>query len=263
MRRKLVLGNWKMNGSREAIRAWCATVHEARAQAGLSTERIAVGVLPPFPFLERLTRELDGTGWRTGAQDLSPHEAGAFTGEVSAAMLAELGCACVLVGHSERRIRHGEIDRLVAAKVAAALRVDLAPVVCIGETLEEREAGVTDRVLERQLAAVLDTNSAADLARIVIAYEPVWAIGTGQTATPEQAQATHAFVRRVVANAATPLGESLPILYGGSVRASNATELFAMPDVDGGLVGGASLDAEEFVAIVRAAESAATNSCRS
>ena len=253
MRRKLVLGNWKMNGSREAIRGWCATLRKTVGQLGLPMEKPEVGVLPPFPYLERMTHELEGTGWRAGAQDLSSHDAGAFTGEVSGTMLAELGCVWVLVGHSERRIPHGETDVLVGAKLAAALRANLTPVLCVGETLEEREAGVTEHVLERQLAAVLTSNSAADLAHVVLAYEPVWAIGTGRTATPEQAQQVHAFLRGMISAADAALGGLVPILYGGSVKAMNATELFTMPDVDGGLVGGASLDAEEFAAIIRAA----------
>lgn len=255
MQHKLVLGNWKMNGSAAAIRSWGAALRDAHGEVGSVATGVEIGVLPPFPYLERLAQELDGTGWRTGAQDVSAHAAGAFTGEVSAAMLVELGCAWVLVGHSERRTYHGETDSIAAAKLTAALRAKLRPVLCIGETLAEREADATESILERQLASVLGTLPAADLAGMVIAYEPVWAIGTGRTATPRQAQAVHAFLRRLVVAAVGRLGQSWPILYGGSVRAANAAELFAMPDIDGGLVGGASLDAGEFAAIVRAAAS--------
>ena len=223
-------------------------------------ERLTLGVMPPYPYLDRMVHELDNTGCQTGAQDLSSHEAGAFTGEVSGTMLAELGCTCVLIGHSERRILHGESDVLVAAKFAAALRASLIPIICVGETLEERNAGVTELVLERQLAAVLGATSGVTLAQAVLAYEPVWAIGTGRTATPQQAQEVHEFLRRRIAATDAAIGESLPILYGGSVKAMNAAELFAMSDVDGGLIGSASLDAEEFAAIIRAAASVSVKS---
>lgn len=248
MRRRLVLGNWKMNGSRASVQTWCAALGTAAAGGGP-----AVGVLPPFPYLHLLAETLADTDWRVGAQDISIHAAGAYTGEVAGAMLVDVGCRWVLVGHSERRTLHAEGDALVATKFGAALKAGLTPVLCVGETLAEREAGVTEDVIARQLGAVLEAYGAAGFARAVVAYEPVWAVGTGRTASPAQAQAVHAFIRARVAAVDGAVAAALPILYGGSVRAANAPELFAMPDIDGGLVGGASLDAAEFVEIVRAA----------
>jgi triosephosphate isomerase len=253
MRRKTVLGNWKMNGTLASVSAWCSVLQDRLGKITSSERDPRVGVLPPFPYLEPMARALESTGCQIGAQDLSPHEVGAFTGEVSGAMLSDLGCACVLVGHSERRTLHRETDALVAAKFAAALRASLTPILCVGETLDEREAGVTERIVEHQLAAVLATNGIHGLARAVIAYEPVWAIGTGRTATPEQAQEVHAFIRGLISASDAAVGASLAILYGGSVKAANAVDLFAMPDIDGALVGGACLDALEFATIVRAA----------
>jgi len=259
MRRRLVAGNWKMHGSLaanqrllDAIRAGLAPVLRAGVDCA---------VCAPFPYLDQVRRALDGSGIRWGAQNLSEHDVGAFTGEVSGAMLRDFACRYVIVGHSERRALFGESDAQVAAKFAAAYRAGLHPILCVGETLEQRERGATEEVIGRQLDAVLDAAGAAAVAGAVIAYEPVWAIGTGRTATPEQAQAVHAFIRaRVTRRDAS--GERTVILYGGSVKAANAAELFAMTDVDGGLIGGASLVAEDFVAICSAAANAATSETR-
>jgi triosephosphate isomerase len=213
------------------------------------TGRVEVALMPPFPWLEAVAGRLGGSTVLLGAQDVHDRDSGAFTGEVSAPMLVETGCRLVIVGHSERRHLMGETDELVGRKVAAAQRHGLRPVLCVGETLDERDAGREEEVVSRQLAAGLQ---AADLAAgLVIAYEPVWAIGTGRTATPDQAQAMHRLIREHIRQ--LPGADAVKILYGGSVKASNAAELFAQDDVDGGLIGGASLDADEFAAIARAA----------
>jgi triosephosphate isomerase len=245
MRRKLVVGNWKMHGSRPANAELLAGVLAGRPYAA------DVAVCVPFVFLTETAATLAGGDLRWGAQDCSAHAQGAYTGEVSAAMLAECGCRYVIVGHSERRAYHAESDALVALKAQAALAKGVTPIVCVGETLEQREAGETEAVVKRQLSAVIHqlTHCASE---IVVAYEPVWAIGTGRTATPEQAQAVHAVLRAQL-QAATGRGDAMRILYGGSVKADNATELFSQPDIDGGLIGGASLKAADFVAICRAA----------
>ena len=245
MRQKLVIGNWKLHGSLAANAALLDGIKAAPARARLA-------VCAPFPYLAQCQAVLSGTtiGW--GAQDVSAETRGAFTGEVAAPMLAEFGCAYVLVGHSERRSYHGETDAIVAAKTLRALEAGLTPVVCVGETLAQREAGETEAVVGRQLAAVLDALSIEQLGRIVLAYEPVWAIGTGKTATSEQAQAVHAYLRKqVVAHGEgfADVAARLQILYGGSVKPDNAAELFSMSDIDGGLIGGASLKAEDFLAI--------------
>jgi len=244
-RRKLVVGNWKMHGSRPANAELLTGVLAGRPYAG------DVAVCVPFVFLTEAAATLAGSDVRWGSQDVSPHEQGAYTGEVSAAMLAECGCRYAIVGHSERRAYHAESDALVAQKAQAALARGVTPIVCVGETLAEREAGQTEAVVKRQLSAVIH-QLAHCAAEMVVAYEPVWAIGTGRTATPEQAQAVHAVLRAQL-QAATGRGASMKILYGGSVKADNAATLFAMPDIDGGLIGGASLKAADFVAICRAA----------
>ncbi|MBA4176720.1 MAG: triose-phosphate isomerase [Leptothrix sp. (in: Bacteria)] len=249
MRRKLVVGNWKMHGSRPANAELLAAVLGARPY------RADVAVCVPFVFVNETAAMLAGSDLRWGAQDVSAHEQGAYTGEVSAAMLAECGCRYALVGHSERRAYHAESDALVALKAQAALARGVTPVVCVGETLEEREAGQTEAVVKRQLSAVIH-QLAHCAAEMVVAYEPVWAIGTGRTASPEQAQAVHAVLRAQL-QAATGRADTMKILYGGSVKADNAAILFAQPDIDGGLIGGASLKAAEFIAICRAAEQAA------
>ncbi|ANB17366.1 triose-phosphate isomerase [Dokdonella koreensis] len=245
MRRKLVAGNWKMHGSR-AMAAELVTAIAAAAPADVD-----LVVLPPFPYLAELASAHAGR-LAFGAQDLSAQAQGAFTGEVSGAMLADVGCTHVLVGHSERRQYHAESDALVAAKFVAAQAAGLVPVLCVGETLEEREAERTEAVIARQLDAVLAAAGIASFARAVVAYEPVWAIGTGRTASPQQAEAVHAFIRDKFAGQDATIASSLRILYGGSVKASNAAELFAQANVDGGLIGGASLVATDFLAIAAA-----------
>ena len=242
--RRLVAGNWKLNGSRVANVELLAALKEA---GPFDTQ---VVVCAPFPYLPDVALSLQGgrIGW--GAQDCSSHDTGAYTGEVSAAMLAEFGCHHVIVGHSERRALHGESDQLVADKAKAALGHSLTPIVCVGETLEEREAGRAHEVVKRQLSAVIHTLGHC-VSQIVVAYEPVWAIGTGRTASPDDAQAMHALIRRQLA-AATEKAAQMPLLYGGSVKPGNAAQLFAQPDIDGGLIGGASLVAADFIAICRA-----------
>ena len=241
----LVLGNWKMNGTR----ATNAALLEALLAASPFAPEVAVCV--PAPYLGEVAVALEGSDIAWGAQDCSSHDAGAFTGEVSAAMLAEFGCRYVIVGHSERRALHGESDRLVAEKAAQAVAAGVIPVVCVGETLAERDAGRTNAIVGRQLAVAIDVLGAR-MASVVVAYEPVWAIGTGKTSSPEEAQAVHAHLRAALI-AAAPAGADNRILYGGSVKADNAAQLFAQPDIDGGLIGGASLKAADFVAICRAA----------
>ena len=243
--RKLVIGNWKMNGSRVGNVDLLAALKDAGPWVA------EVAVCAPFPYLPEVALALQGASIAWGAQDCSAHDSGAFTGEVSAAMLAEFGCRYVLVGHSERRALHFEADQLVADKAKVALAHRLTPVVCVGETLAERESGSTEAVVKRQLSAVIHT-LAHCISQVVVAYEPVWAIGTGRTATPQQAQAVHALLRAQL-HAATEHSGGMKILYGGSVKAANAAELFAQPDIDGGLIGGASLEAAEFAAVCRAA----------
>lgn len=245
MRKKLVVGNWKMHGSRAANAALLGALKEA----GPWSADVAVCV--PFPYLAETALTLTGQAVLLGAQDCSAHEQGAYTGEVSSLMLADLGCRYVIVGHSERRAFHHESDQLVADKAKAALAHGVTPIVCVGETLAEREAGQTEVVVKRQLAAVIHTLTHC-IGEIVLAYEPVWAIGTGLTASPEQAQAVHAVLRTQL-HAATQKAGDMRILYGGSVKPDNATQLFAQADIDGGLIGGAALKAADFAAICRAA----------
>jgi len=244
MRGKLIVGNWKMHGGLAANSALLV----ALLAGWKSPADRTVAVCVPFPYIGQARDALAGSAIAWGAQDVSAHVSGAFTGEVSAGMLAEFGCRYVLVGHSERRQLHGETDAVVAAKAAAALDGGLTPVVCVGETLAERNAGHTPAVVWRQLDAVMSVLGGR-MTLTVLAYEPVWAIGTGVTATPPEAQAVHALLRARLAAAGA---QGISVLYGGSVKAANAAELFAMPDIDGGLVGGASLDANEFLAIAAA-----------
>ncbi len=251
MRSKLVIGNWKMNGSTAMANA----LVNAAGKHLPPTDRVEVAVLPPFPYLAKVRDLAAGSALNWGAQDVSAHDEGAHTGEVAAAMLAEFGCRFVLVGHSERRHECGEDDRLIAAKFAAARRAGLTPVLCVGETRDEREAGNTFAVVERQLETVADHNGIAAFAAAVVAYEPVWAIGTGLTATPEQAAEVHGRIRSFCAALDDTIAAGLRILYGGSVKPDNAVQLFAEPEIDGGLIGGASLNAEHFTAIVQAAAS--------
>lgn len=243
-RKRLVMGNWKMNGSLASN----ATLLAGLRASTHSPDNCDVAVCPPLPYLAQVVDALRDTTITVGAQNLSQHDEGAYTGEVSGSMLADVGCVWVLVGHSERRTYHAETDQLVAHKAAAALQAGLTPVVCIGETLAEQEAGQTLGVVARQLAPILAMGTDA-VSKMVIAYEPVWAIGTGRTATPEQAQEVHAAIRASLASVGA---EDVRILYGGSVNASNAQQLFSMEDIDGALVGGASLKADEFLRIVAA-----------
>lgn len=249
MRRPLVAGNWKMNGTRKGAMSLIAGL----LQGADSVEGVDILVCPPYPFLCEAARELAGGPLVLGAQNVSEHENGAYTGEVSAAMLADYGCRYVIVGHSERRALYGEDDTRVARKFIAARQAGLVPVLCVGETLAEHEAGHTESVVMHQLQAVLDVSGVEAFADAVVAYEPVWAIGTGRTASPGQAQDVHAMIRETISGQDATISKSLRILYGGSVKGSNAASLFGMTDVDGGLVGGASLDSDEFLGICRAA----------
>lgn len=248
MRRKIVAGNWKLHGTRRF-----ATDLVAEVAVGLPLSGVEVVVLPPLPYLGDLIEDFERHDIAFGAQDVSSNEKGAYTGEVSAAMLVDVGARYGLVGHSERRQYHAESSELVARKFLAASNAGLVPILCVGETLEQREAGQTEAVIGAQLQPVLALAGVQAFAGAVLAYEPVWAIGTGRTATPAQAQAVHAFIRGVVAAHDARIAGLLPLLYGGSVKPDNAAELFAQPDVDGGLVGGASLVAGDFLAIARAA----------
>ena len=249
MRQKLVAGNWKMHGGLKTNQQLLQDV-----VAGVAGMRdVVVAVCVPFPYLAQAQSVLSGTPVAWGAQNLSEQAQGAFTGEVSAAMLQDFGCRYVLVGHSERRSIYGESDTLVAEKFAAALASGLRPVLCVGETLEQRDAGKTLDVVSAQIEAVLKRVGVAAFSGAVVAYEPVWAIGTGRTATSAQAQEVHAAIRSQIAKADTKVAEGLQILYGGSVKPANAVELFGMPDIDGGLIGGASLVAADFLAICAAA----------
>ena len=252
MRVKFVAGNWKMNGNLATNRV---LLDELVGIVG-RIPGVKSAVCPPYPYLAQAQQVLSGSGITWGAQDVSQFDSGAYTGEVSGAMLVDFGCRYVIVGHSERRTLFGETSELVAEKFAAALKAGLTPIVCFGETLREREAGSTEAVVAAQLRAVLERNGVQSFAHAVIAYEPVWAIGTGKTASPEQAQAVHAFIRKSLAAKDAAIAEKVQVLYGGSVKAGNAAELFAMPDIDGGLIGGASLDAQEFSKICGAASPA-------
>ena len=247
MRRMMVAGNWKMHGSR----AIAGELLGAIVAAGYHS--IDVAVFPPAVYLAELVSAHGSSGVLIGAQDVSAHAQGAYTGEISAAMLRDVGCTHVLVGHSERRQYHAETNHQVAEKFVAAQAAGLIPVLCVGESLEQRDAGSTEQIIGKQLIAVIDHAGIAAFAKAVVAYEPVWAIGTGRTATPDHAQQVHAFIRDIFAKEDVKLSSSLRILYGGSVKASNASELFAEADVDGGLVGGACLIASDFVAICAAA----------
>jgi len=250
MRRPLIAGNWKMHGSR----AENAELIEAMLLGLPDQTPFDIAVCPPFVYLWEVGRLLKASSIALGAQSVCAEQVGAFTGEASAAMLKDVGCKYVIVGHSERRAIYKEDDALVARKFLAAQAQGLIPILCVGETLEERERGQTMQVVSRQLTAVLDLAGVAALRAAVIAYEPVWAIGTGKNATPEQAQEVHAHIRTAVAGRDAKIAADVRILYGGSVKAANARELFAMPDVDGGLVGGASLKADEFLKICAAAQ---------
>lgn len=254
MRRPLIAGNWKLHGSHARTAELVAgAMHLADDREGIECV-----VCPPFVYLQQAVDQAAGSRLDIGAQDVSAAAEGAFTGEVSAGMLADIGCGYAIVGHSERRARHGEDDATVAAKFAAAVDAGLAPVLCLGESLAERDAGEAYAVVERQLRAVLDRVGVAGFGAGVVAYEPVWAIGTGRSATPEQAQEIHARIRELLAARDAVLAERCRVVYGGSVKGANAAALFGQADIDGALVGGASLDVTEFTAIGRAAADART-----
>ncbi len=252
MRKKLIAGNWKMNGSLADNELLCKAI-----LAGLAgddgSQTTAVAVCTPSAYLSQLKNLLTGSKISLGSQDISSHDKGAFTGEISAAMLKEFGVRYAIVGHSERRQYHGETDTLVALKAKAALAAGITPIVCVGESLAEREAGKTEEVVKRQLAAVIHENGHC-ISEIVLAYEPVWAIGTGKTATPEMAQAVHSVLRAQLHAASPVAAERVQILYGGSMNAANAVSLLACSDIDGGLIGGAALKAADFLSIVAAAK---------
>ncbi len=249
MRDFLIAGNWKMNGSNAANQELVAGI-AAGVPAGSGFSLL---VCPPYPYLAGVGSALEGTAVRLGAQNVSEHESGAYTGEVAPAMLKDLGCDYVIVGHSERRAMYGESSFQVAAKFQAAQAAGITPIVCVGETLEEREDGSTESVVDFQLNAVFDAAGIGAFTSAVIAYEPVWAIGTGKTATPEQAQDVHRHIRGRLAALDADIAEKVQILYGGSMKGENAAGLLAMPDIDGGLIGGASLKANDFLAIAAAA----------
>lgn len=249
MRQKLVAGNWKMHGNVAANAALIDGI-----LAGMpASDAVAVAVCVPFPYLAQAGEKLRSSRVALGAQNVSQHAQGAYTGEVSASMLLDFGCRYVLVGHSERRTYYGDTDPIVAAKYGAAVKAGLTPILCLGETLEQREAGTTAAVVNAQLDAVIGACGVASLGQGVVAYEPVWAIGTGRTASPEQAQEVHALIRARVAAQDAAVAEGLQILYGGSMKPQNARELMSMADIDGGLIGGAALVADDFLAIANAA----------
>ncbi len=249
MRRPLVAGNWKMNGSLESVRSLLDGIKNGIG----AVNNAEVAVCPPYVYIPETQKKLNGSEISWGGQDLSIEASGAFTGEVAASMLNDFGCKYVIVGHSERRTYHAESDELVAKKFAVARDAGLIPILCVGETLEQRESGVTNEVVARQMNAVIDLVGIDALSDGVIAYEPVWAIGTGVTATPEQAQEVHAFIRGLVADKSAEVAEVIRILYGGSMKPDNAQELIEKPDIDGGLIGGAALKAEDFLGICTAA----------
>ncbi len=249
MRQPLVAGNWKMNGSLDSITALVEGL-----KAGLDSITTAeMAVCPPFVYIPTVASLIGDASISLGAQDVSDQEAGAHTGEVAPGMLTDVGCKYAIVGHSERRSIYGESDAFTASKFAAARKAGLVPILCVGELLEEREQGITEQVVSRQLDAVIDLEGIGALAEAVIAYEPVWAIGTGKTATPDQAQDVHAYIRGKLAALDSAVADKVQILYGGSMNAGNAAELLAMADIDGGLIGGASLKPADFLAIGAAA----------
>lgn len=249
MRDVLIAGNWKMNGSRASIKSLLDGL-----KAGISNVKKAkVAVCAPYIYLPDVAQQLAGTPIAWGAQNVSTEASGAFTGEIAAAMINDFNCKYIIVGHSERRTLYGETDDIVAKKYGVVLSAGMTPIFCIGETLEEREKEITEEVVARQIKAVIDMHGAAALGKGVIAYEPVWAIGTGKTASPQQAQDVHAFIRSMIAKSDKGVADKIVIQYGGSMNAANAKELLAQPDIDGGLIGGASLKAEDFLTICTSA----------
>lgn len=250
MRQPMIAGNWKMNGSSESIKELITGI-----KAGMSAvNKAQVVVCPPAVYIPQVSADVSGSKISVGSQNICDQDKGAFTGEIAGSMLNDLGCAYAIIGHSERRALYGESDALIARRFAAARRNGIKPIFCIGETLEEREQGITNDVCSRQIDAVIALEGVEALADGVIAYEPVWAIGTGKTASPEQAQEVHAFIRDKIRKLNANVADKVQILYGGSMNAGNAAELLAQPDIDGGLIGGASLKAEDFLAICTAAE---------
>ena len=249
MRQPLVAGNWKMNGSLDSVKPLVEGI-----KAGMDAVTTAeMAVCPPYVYIPVVAGLLEGSAIALGAQDINDQESGAHTGEVAPNMLTDVGCKYAIVGHSERRSIYGESDEFTASKFAAARKAGLVPILCVGELLEEREQGITEQVVARQLDAVINLEGIAALADAVIAYEPVWAIGTGKTATPDQAQDVHAFIRGKLAGLDGDVAEKTRILYGGSMNAGNAADLLSMADIDGGLIGGASLKPDDFLAIGKAA----------
>ena len=248
-RKPMVAGNWKLNGDQVKTRVLLDGIQSELD--GL--DDVEIVVMPPFVYLSQAADHIKASPLKLGAQDVSPHISGAYTGETSAEMLTEFGCEYVLVGHSERRALFGDSDSIVVEKFISAQRANLTPVLCLGETLEQRQSNITEAVIERQLSAILDQVGVNGFSNAVIAYEPVWAIGTGETATPAQAQAVHAFIRGTIAELDVRIADGLRILYGGSVKPDNAVELFNQIDIDGGLIGGAALQSDDFIAICQAA----------
>lgn len=248
MRQKMVAGNWKMNGTSNSVRELLSGI-----KSGLDGPSAEVVVCPSFVYLPIVAAEIAGSPIKLAAQNMCDQDVGAFTGEISGPMLKDIGCEYVILAHSERRAMYGETDEVAARKYGAALKHNIRPIFCIGETLKEREQDITEDVIARQVDAIINAEGVASLANAVLAYEPVWAIGTGKTATPEQAQSVHAFIRNRIATLDAGIAESLRILYGGSMNPGNAAELIAQPDIDGGLIGGASLKADDFLAIIKAA----------
>jgi triosephosphate isomerase len=249
MRTPLVAGNWKMNGSQQSVEQLCEGILSGLSDLG----QVDIAVCPPAILVSSAANILSGSSVSIGGQDVDINASGAYTGQTSAAMLKDAGCNCVIVGHSERRQFYGDTDELVAEKTSVALAAGLLPLVCVGETLQEREADVTETVIRRQLQTVIDKIGIAALANCVVAYEPVWAIGTGVTASPEQAQEVHAFIRQLMASQDANVAAQCRILYGGSMKPSNAADLISRDDIDGGLIGGAALVAEDFLGICKAA----------
>jgi triosephosphate isomerase len=249
MRQPLVAGNWKMNGSTDSVKALVEGI-----RAGIDAVTTAeMAVCPPYVYIPQVASLAAGSAISFGAQDVSDQQAGAYTGEVAPGMLVDIGCKYAIVGHSERRSIYGESDEFTASKFAAARKAGLIPILCVGELLEEREQGITEQVVARQLDAVINLEGIEAIGNAVIAYEPVWAIGTGKTATPDQAQEVHAFIRSKLAGLDAAVADKVQILYGGSMNPGNAADLLAMPDIDGGLIGGASLKPDDFLAIGKAA----------
>ncbi len=250
MRPPLIAGNWKMNGSKASIESLLEDIKQGMG----NVQHAEVVVCVPFIYLQQVSESLQNSQVAYGAQNVSEKDNGAFTGEISATMLKDFACTYAIVGHSERRTLYNDTDELVAAKAAKAQAEGIVPIICVGESLQERESGETEAVVARQLDAVMNANGVASLTNAVIAYEPVWAIGTGKTATPEQAQAVHAFIRQRIAQQDATVAETIRILYGGSMKPENAAELVAQQDIDGGLIGGASLKAKDFLVICQAAK---------